>query len=73
MLFCIYCDDMMKSYLEQMDEAAAAAGISLAAACAKANIASTNLPRWRKGDSTPTTKTASRVFDAIRDLSEDAS
>ena len=68
---CIFIGGM-KSYLEQLDEAAASAGVELAAVCAEANIASTTLSRWRRGVTAPREDTARAIFEQIRKMSEDA-
>ena len=56
------------SYLDQLQQAADAAGVDLAEACRRAGIASTTLQRWRNGDVTPRKATAEDVLTRIREI-----
>jgi transcriptional regulator with XRE-family HTH domain len=58
----------MLIYLDQLERQAAAHGVDLAEACARAGIASTTLARWRKGRASPRAATALAVESKIHEI-----
>lgn len=58
-------------YLQQLETAAAEAGVDLAAACEKEGIAATTLQRWRKGKVSPRQGTADAVMRRIWSMAPD--
>lgn len=54
------------TYLQQMEGAALASGVSLAEVCKVEGVAATTLQRWRKGEVTPRLETTEKILQRIR-------
>lgn len=59
---------MMTNYLDQLEAAAADAGVDLLEAVRAANMPDSTLWRWRNGRATPREATCSKIMDAIKRL-----
>lgn len=59
---------MILTYLEQIRQAADAAGVSIADACARAGLAHSTYWRWTTQGTTPTAEAAASVLKAIEDI-----
>lgn len=58
----------MSNYLLDLERDAQAEGVTLYALCEAAEIAASNVPRWKKQETTPNLSTLQKLRDALNKI-----
>lgn len=60
----------MSNYFLELEKDAQNAGVTLYELCEKADVAASNVPRWKKEETTPNMSTLQKLRDALKKINK---